>query len=68
MRQPGRPRSVERNDHLVGTNQAEVLADQLVGHVGIGLARVEQVGVMAKLRALLLELRKLGLPLACSAR
>ncbi len=32
----------QRNDHLVGPDQAEVAADQLVGEVGVGPARIEQ--------------------------
>src|SRR5205085_10528477 len=55
--------SIERDDHLVGTDQAKVLAHQLVGHVRVGPFRVEQVGTMLELRMLTLDLRKLGLPL-----
>ena len=33
---------VERDDDLVGADEPEVLANQLVGHVGVGLARVEK--------------------------
>src|SRR5690349_22045658 len=47
--------SVERDDHLIGTDQPEVLAHQFVRHVRIGLARVEQLRAMAELRALLLQ-------------
>src|SRR5579884_2127234 len=56
----GRPRSgedlVQRNDHLIG-------ADQLVGHVRIGLVGVEEVGAVLELGALLVDLGELGLPL-----
>ena len=55
--------SIERDDDLIGADQAEVLAHQLIGHVGIGLARVEQLRAVAQLCALLLDLGKLGLPL-----
>src|SRR5579884_1935298 len=63
----GRPRSgedlVQRNDHLIGANQPQVLADQLVGHVRIGLVGVEEVGAVLELGALLVDLGELGLPL-----
>src|SRR4051794_34722254 len=54
---------VEGDDHLIGADKAEVLAHQLVGHVRIGLARVEKRRMMAQLRALCLELREFNLAL-----
>ena len=39
-----------------GADQPQVLAHQLVGHVGIGLFGVEQRRMVPKLRFLLLEL------------
>ena len=54
-------RLLERDDDFVGADQAEVAADQLVGHVGVGLARVEQRRAVAKLALLRLELGKLDL-------
>src|SRR5258705_13488881 len=52
---------VERNDHLIRADQPEVPADQLVGHVGVGLARVEQRRMVTQLRFLLAQLSKLDL-------
>ena len=43
---------IEWNDHLVGANQAEVLADHFIGQVGIGPARIEQRRFVAKTIAL----------------
>ena len=63
----GNRSSVERDDHLVGTDHAEVFASQLVGEIGIGMARVEQVRAMLQLRLLLLQLRKIGVALLESA-
>ena len=48
---------VQRDDHLVGADQPEVLAHELIGHVRVGLVRVEQPRMVAQLRFLLLELR-----------
>src|SRR5689334_18663790 len=59
----GNRSSVERNDHFIGPNQPQILAHELVRHVGVGSARVEQRRMMAQLRLLLFELRKFGLPL-----
>ena len=58
-----RPPSVQWDDHLVGADQPEILAHQLIGHIGIGLVGVEQVGAVLELRALLFDLRELGLAL-----
>ena len=53
---------IKRNYYLIRADEAQVLAHQLVGHVGIGLARIEQMRAMPHLRALLFQLRKLRLP------
>src|SRR5688500_1804500 len=55
--------SVQRHDDLVWTNESEVLAHQLVGHVRVSLVRVEQPRMMLEPRALLLDLGELDLPL-----
>ena len=34
---------LERDDHFIGPDEAKVLADQFVGHVGIGLVGIEQL-------------------------
>ena len=51
----------ERENNFVGADEPEVAADQFVGHVGIGLARVEQGRAVPELRAGRLELRQFGL-------
>jgi hypothetical protein len=46
----------ERDDHFVGARDVELLAHQLVDHVGIGAAlRIEQVDAVLDLGALLGE-------------
>ena len=60
-------RSVERDDHFVGTDQAELAADHFVGEIGIGAARIEQLGAMREPRALGVELRELDARSALAA-
>ena len=61
--QGGRHRSlVERDDYLIGTHEAQLVAHHLVGEVRIGLARIEQSGTMPKLRLLDFELSELRFP------
>ena len=55
--------SVEWDDHFVGTNETEPLSNKLVGHVGIGLVRIEQGGTVLEFRPLLFKSGKFGLAL-----
>ena len=50
---------VERDDHLVGADEAELAPDHLVGEVGIGVARIEQSRAVGEPRPLGLELGEL---------
>ena len=59
--------AVERDDHLVGTDQAELAADQLLGEIGIGVARIEQLRAMGEPRPLGLELGELDAALGLGA-
>ena len=45
---------------LVGTDEAELAADQLLGEIGIGMARIEQMGAVGEPRSLRLELGELA--------
>src|SRR5512146_921462 len=59
----GNSRSVQRDDHLVRANQPELRPCKLVGEVRVGVARIEKLRAVLELGLLLLQLRKLGLPL-----
>ena len=52
---------LERQDHFVGADQPQIAADEFVGHVGIGLARIEQRRAMTQIGAGRLEPGKLDL-------
>ena len=47
----GRPRlgpSLQRDDHLVGMRHVKLLADELVDHIGVGMAWIEQCDAVAQ--------------------
>src|SRR4051812_7415527 len=57
------PSVLDGDDDLVGPDQAEILADQLLGEIRVGAARVEQLGAVREARALVDERGELDLPL-----
>src|SRR5690349_20916406 len=48
--------SVQRDDHFVGAHQSELRPRELVGKIGIGVTRVEQLRTVLKLGLFPLEL------------
>ena len=57
------PQLIERDDHLVGSDETKLLSNQLISHVRVGLVRVEQLGTVLQFGALLFDFAQLRLPL-----